>query len=835
MKGGPKPGKLCILVKVLCRAPKPYRTKDMPPLPRLILSYAVAGAIALVGGAAVQADELLRFNRDIRPILSEYCLACHGFDATKREAGLRLDVREGAIEELDSGEAAIRPGNPEESELIKRINSHDEGSVMPPPETGKKLTQAQKETLLRWVREGAAYEPHWAFAKPEPQTPPVGSQITSDFGNPIDAFIHQKLEQRSLKPSPRANAETLIRRVHLDLVGLPPTPAEVREFCEDYASRGLKAYGERVDRLLDSPHYGEKWGRWWLDQARYADSHGYSIDAPRTIWPYRDWVIQALNRDMPFDQFTVEQLAGDLLPNPTSSQIVATGFHRNTQINQEGGVDPEQFRIESVFDRVATTGTVFLGLTIGCAQCHNHKFDPVTQKEYYQLFAFFNNQDEPEHTLFPDGIDPTALKKDREQTLRLLDDAIRPYENKLEEWEKGLAKEDQEKLPKPVKDALKVEAKKRNGLQRATLLNAAVSKSAESAVEPLIADLQKKVREIDQELSMGVNTLVLREKPEGRMTSVFIQGDFTRPDETVQPDVPRVLHAMPTEWKEKPSQSNDKTSENAPRYNRLDLAKWIVSPDNPLTARVIVNRVWQVYFGKGIVETENDFGLQSAVPTHPELLDWLAIQFRSNGWSLKDLHRQIVCSDTYTRSSLVRSDLLQVDRDNYLLARQQRLRLDAELVRDVGLAASGLLSPKLGGAPVFPPIPDGVMTQGQVKREWKASQGEDRYRRGVYTFLFRATPPPSLSVFDAPEGNSSCTRRNRSNTPLQALTLLNDAAFVEFAEALSKIIEKEGLEVAFQRCTSRRPTEPEMALLNQLDSFSAARVLLNLDETLTRE
>lgn len=796
--------------------------KDMPPLPRRSLIYALVGLWAFAGGASLSADNELRFNRDVRPLLSEYCLACHGFDATKREAGLRLDVREGAIEELDSGEVAIRPGKPEESELIKRILSHDEGSVMPPPETGKKLTQAQKETLLRWVREGAKYEPHWAFAKPKPQTPPADPRFAGDFGNPIDAFIHQKLDQRGLKPSSRAAAETLIRRVHLDLVGLPPTPAEVREFCDDYASRGLTAYRERVDKLLQSPHYGEKWGRWWLDQARYADSHGYSIDAPRSIWPYRDWVIQALNRNMPFDQFTVEQLAGDLLPKPTSSQIVATGFHRNTQINQEGGVDPEQFRIESVFDRVATTGTVFLGLTIGCAQCHNHKFDPITQKEYYQLFAFFNNQDEPEHTLFPDGIDAASLKKEREQTLRLLDDAIRPYESKLEEWEMGLAKEEQEKLPKPVKDALKVDSKKRSALQRATLFAAGISKNAQSEkTESSIAELQNKVREIDRELSKGVNTLVLREKPEGRKSTVFIQGDFTRPDEPVQPGVPGVLHAMSAEGKEK--------------YDRLDLAKWIVSPDNPLTARVIVNRVWQVYFGKGIVETENDFGLQSAVPTHPELLDWLAVQFMKDGWSLKDLHRQIVCSDTYTRSSLVRDDLLDVDRDNYLLARQQRLRLDAELVRDVGLAASGLLSPKLGGAPVFPPIPDGVMTQGQVKREWKVSQGEDRYRRGVYTFIYRATPPPSLNVFDAPEGNSSCTRRNRSNTPLQALTLLNDAAFVEFAGALSKIIERDGLEVAFQRCTSRKPTEPELAVLSQLDPFSAARVLLNLDETLTRE
>ncbi|XZE45379.1 PSD1 and planctomycete cytochrome C domain-containing protein [Pirellulaceae bacterium SH467] len=803
----------------------------MPPLHRTLfrslhasllasLSLAFVG-IAGHGSAGFGADESLRFNRDIRPILSEYCLACHGFDASKREAGLRLDSSEGATAELDSGEVAIRPGDPDASELIQRILSEDESSMMPPPESGKKLSPEQKERLKQWIRDGAQYEPHWAFAKPEAPTPPTDPKLAGEFANPIDAFIHQKLAQQSIEPSNRANAETLIRRVYLDLIGLPPTPAEIENFKADYASRGLKAYTERVEQLLENPHYGEKWGRWWLDQARYADSHGYSIDAPRSIWPYRDWVIQALNRDMPFDQFTVEQIAGDLLPQATSSQIVATGFHRNTQINQEGGVDPEQFRIESVFDRVATTGTVFLGLTVGCAQCHDHKFDPITQKEYYQLFAFFNNQDEPEHKLYPDGVDPAALKAERDSTLRSLDEKLLPLAETIEQWEKGLEKAEQEKLPKPVKDALKVDTKKRNAVQRAALYTASLQGEKEAEpIDSAIRDLQKRIQEIDRELAMGVSTLVLREKPEGRKTTVFIQGDFTRPDEPVQPDVPSVLHPF---------------GQKSEKPNRLDLARWIVDRENPLTARVLVNRVWQVYFGRGIVETENDFGFQSAVPTHPELLDWLAIDWMQGGWSFKALHRRIVCSDTYTRSSVGRSELLQIDRDNYLLAKQQRLRLDAELVRDVGLAASGLLSPKLGGPPVFPPIPDGVMTQGQVKREWKVSPGEDRYRRGVYTFIYRATPPPSLNVFDAPEGNSSCTRRNRSNTPLQALTLLNDSAFVEFAQSLAKIVEQDGVEVAFQRCTSRLPNEDEVAVLRKLDPFSAARVLLNLDETLTRE
>ncbi|AMV31878.1 Planctomycete cytochrome C [Pirellula sp. SH-Sr6A] len=800
-----------------------------PLLARVFASYWLASiGFAATGSMGFGADGPLRFNRDIRPLLSEYCLACHGFDASKREAGLRLDTYEGATAELDSGEIAVRPGDPDASELISRILSEDESSMMPPPESGKKLSREQKERLTQWIRDGAKYEPHWAFAKPEASLPPTDPKQVGDFANPIDAFIYQKLEQQSIAASPRASAETLLRRVYLDLIGIPPTPTEIQDFQSDYASRGLKAYTERVEQLLENPHYGEKWGRWWLDQARYADSHGYSIDAPRSIWPYRDWVIQALNDDMAFDQFTLEQIAGDLLPQATSSQIVATGFHRNTQINQEGGVDPEQFRIESIFDRVATTGTVFLGLTVGCAQCHDHKFDPITQKEYYRLFAFFNNQDEPEHKIFPEGIDPAALKAERDSAMRSLDDKLRPLAESIEQWEKGLEKGEQEKLPKPVKDALKVETKKRNALHRASLYTASLQREKNSlqqekeaeTVDPAIRELQNRIVEIDRELAAGVSTLVMKEKPEGRNTTVFIQGDFTRPDEPVQPGVPSVLHRF--------APQSDKP-------NRLDLARWIVDRENPLTARVLVNRVWQVYFGRGIVETENDFGLQSAVPTHPELLDWLAIDWMKGGWSLKSLHRRIVCSDAYTRSSLGRSDLIHVDRDNYWLAKQNRLRLDAELVRDVGLAASGLLSPKLGGPPVFPPIPDGVMTQGQVKREWKVSQGEDRYRRGVYTFIFRATPPPSLNVFDAPEGNSSCTRRNRSNTPLQALTLLNDSAFVEFAQALSKIVEREGVEVAFQRCTSRLPTEEELAVLRQLDPFSAARVLLNLDETLTRE
>ena len=670
------------------------------------------------------------FQHDILPILSEYCFACHGPDEQARQSGLRLDNLEGALAIADSGEAAIVPSQADESPLIQRIESADADLRMPPPESDKVLSAQQLQLFRQWVESGADYQLHWSFVPPHAVPPPQVEGVE----HPIDCFVQARLAQEGLSPAPLAPATTLLRRVSLDLIGLPPTLAEIDAFEAAAAKDPEEAYLATVQRLLSSPHYGERWGRWWLDQARYADSNGYSVDAPRQIWKYRDWVVDALNRDMPFDQFTVEQLAGDLLPEATDplrtiSQVVATGFHRNTPLNQEGGIDVEQFRIDSVFDRVATTGTVWLGLTIGCAQCHDHKFDPITQKEYYQFFAFFNSQDEP------------------------------------------------------------------------TL-------------------------EVNDQMSGVTTTLVLRERSQPRTTTVLVKGDFTRPAEVVSPQTPAILHPL--------LPSVDTSCEND-TPDRLDLARWIVSPDNPLTARVIVNRVWQVYFGRGIVETENDFGTLGTLPSHPELLDWLAVELQSHAWSLKELHRLIVTSHTYRQSSQERDELQAVDPRNYLLGRQLRLRLEAELIRDVALSAVGFLSPQLGGPPVFPPIPAGVMEVGQVKREWKTSQGADRFRRGMYTFLYRATPPPELAVFDAPEGLSTCTRRLRSNTPLQALTLLNDAGFFEFATALAAIIERDGMENAFRRCTGRRPNSDELQVLDGLDSLSAARVLLNLDETLTRE
>ena len=769
----------------------------------------VRPALLLALAWSAMADAKVSFNREIRPILSEQCFSCHGFDAKHRKADLRLDTREGALAEND-GVRAIIPGDPAKSELWKRLLSQDPEEVMPPPEAHKpKLTAKQLATLRRWIEEGAPYEPHWAF------TAPVRPTLKEKGPAAIDALIDQGLKEAGLTPSPEASPDKLLRRVSLDLTGLPPTPAELDAFAQARAKDPEAAYAAAIDRLLASSAYGERWGRWWLDQARYADSNGYSIDAPRSIWKYRDWVVGSLNADLPFDRFTVEQLAGDLLPDAGEAQRIATGFHRNTPINQEGGIDVEQFRIDSVFDRVGTTGTVWLGLTVGCAQCHDHKFDPITQKEFYRMFAFFNNQKEPTMKVSDPSRDEAKLAaavRDADQALSAFLDQRAPA---LQQWETGLTKATTAKLSGPVKDALRKPAAQRNATERALLFAA-----SPGATDKTFKALQKKAKDVADLRDGGPTTLVLKELAKTRKTHLLTAGDFTRPAEEVTPGVLSVLHAF------KPDQG---------AVDRLDLARWIASNQNPLTARVIANRVWQAYFGRGIVETDNDFGSQGTPPSHPELLDWLAVEFVEQGWSLKSLHRTIVHTRAYRRDSANRADLIEKDPDNRLLARQTRLRLDAELVRDSALVASGILTHKVGGPPVYPPIPDGVMSLGQVKRVWNTSKGADRTRRGLYTFTYRVTPPPAFAVFDAPDGLSTCTRRNRSNTPLQALTLLNDPAYFEAAQALAKVIEKEGIATAFRRCTSRAPEAAELAVLSPLDRLSAARALLNLDETITRD
>ncbi|WP_395731588.1 PSD1 and planctomycete cytochrome C domain-containing protein [Prosthecobacter sp.] len=762
------------------------------------------------------------YTTQIKPLLQQHCVKCHG--ATTQKSQLKLDTA-----------AAARTGGKHGTalpDLLVQVVSGTHAEIPQMPYKRGPLDSAQIALIRQWVAEGAqapaeeapSDDRHWAFIAPVKAPLPQ-----SDTKHPIDAFIRSSLSKAGLEPSPPAAPATLIRRLHLDLTGLPPTPAEVAAFLKQSAS----SIADLAARLLASKHYGERWGRWWLDQARYGDSNGYSIDAPRSMWPYRDYVVNALNQDKPFDQFTLEQLAGDMLPKPSREQLIATGFHRNTQINQEGGIDKEQFRIESIFDRVATTGTVWLGLTIGCAQCHDHKFDPISQREYYQLFAFLNNQDEPTLPVPDPGQDLDKLKAEHAQVLKQIDAHIKARIAVLQEWEKTLGDQSKKLVDAEALKSLAKPAAKRAAADQRILFKA-MTGTSDSVFNPLY----DRHLELDNIFKNGTTTLVMKELPQPRKTTLFIKGDFTRPSEEVQPGVLAVLPALPA----------------GAKADRLALARWLIDPKNPLTARVIVNRVWQQYFGRGLVSTENDFGTMGRLPTHPELLDWLAVDFMEHGWSLKHLHKLIVTSATYQQASTIRPSSARIDPNNDLLWRQNRLRLDAEVVRDVCLAASGLLSPKMGGAPVYPPIPEGVMSLGQVKRAWPLSKGSDRYRRGIYTFIFRATPPPALSVFDAPDGFSTCTRRIRSNTPLQALTLLNDSAYVEFAQALAARLIKEAktddtrIDRACQLCLSRPPLDHERKALTRLLAAerqanatepqawqAVARVMLNLDETITRE
>jgi mono/diheme cytochrome c family protein len=816
---------------------------------RLLLAFLVV--VAWPSDRA-RADDPVDYLRDVKPVLAKHCALCHG--AAKPKGGLRLDTAALALKGGDSGPAVIA-GNADESPLIDALTG--EGAIERMPLNRAPLPDAQIATLKAWINQGAhapdgevpSVAPvHWAFVPPARLEPPT---VTNEawVRNPIDRFILARLEQEGLEPSPDADRVTLIRRLSLDLLGLPPSPAEVDAFLLDNRP---DAYERLVDRLLASPHYGERAARQWLDLARYADSNGYSIDAPRQIWKYRDWVIDALNRDQPFDEFAIDQLAGDLRPQATLDQRVATGFHRNTPINQEGGIDLEQFRIESVIDRVNTTATVFLGLTMGCAQCHDHKYDPISQKEYYRFFAFFNNADEPE---MPVAAPEVVARRNEIQTkidayLKQIGTDAPDLLEKQKAWEASLDMVGRQKQSQEVRTAFDVVFEKRSPAQRDVVFAAFIDQSK----DPAIKEHQKVVKQLRAELPKIITTMVIRERSQPRETHQLIQGDFTRPGEVVSAGVPAVLPPL--------YGSTEQTQ------NRLDLARWLFDPSNPLTARVTVNRLWQAAFGRGLVETENDFGTQGAPPSNPELLDWLATELVARDWSLKAMQKLLLTSAAYRQSSRVRPDLIKIDPDNRKLARQSRLRLDAELVRDSALEASGLLTRTIGGPSVFPPQPDGVMNFGQMRREWNPDTGPDRYRRGLYTFFWRATPHPLLMVFDAPDATRSCTRRVRSNTPLQALTLLNDEAFFEFAGALANRALSEGppddagrLNFAFRQCLSRSPSPTELRRLGDLLASvraervegmpngeaafagaperaawtAVARVLLNLDEFITRE
>ncbi|HEX5175603.1 MAG TPA: PSD1 and planctomycete cytochrome C domain-containing protein, partial [Chthoniobacteraceae bacterium] len=901
---------------------------------------------------------------------------------------LRLDRREGALADL-GGYAAIVPGHPEKSALIERVSSHDKDELMPPPKSKKPpLTSEQIATLSRWIEEGAEYQAHWAFIPLDESAPPEVKDAAW-IRNPIDAFVLERLEREGLHPSAEADRATLLRRVALDLTGLIPTPEEASAFLND---KTADAYERLVDRLLASPHYGERWGRHWLDQARYADSNGYSIDSARAMWPYRDWVIKALNDDMPFDRFTIEQLAGDLLPNHHKSQLIASAFHRNTLINEEGGTKPEQFRVEAAIDRVNTTAAVWLGLTVGCAQCHTHKFDPISHREFYELFAFFNQGEDvnnrgatidvargevfgtgapaevrrqqadversklqpawekqelarfesapagkvewqpvkyneydtatgagfqllDDNSLLSDGrgafndtyrvVARTDLKKIAAIRLRVLTHHTLPRQGPgrasngnfvLTEVRASVAGQDRpivrafadhEQSGYPAMAAVDNQSKTgwaiNAGRNPNAKLNAdheivfvfekavalkdgtfelrlqhdlnqnyligrfAIDVAEHAPLAPIsetdafftalktpaaerAPEQQTLLRNAFQRANATppggqaakgrdaagdiAELMVMRDLEKPRPTFIHLRGDFLRPDEKTGPVQPGVIAAVQSAF-HKP----------APEFhNRLDLAKWLVDPENPLTPRVTMNRMWMRYFGRGIVETDEDFGTQGTPPTHPALLDWLGREFIRRGWSQKAMHRLIVTSATYRQASLFRADIAEKDPRNLLLARQERLRVEAEIIRDAALSASGLLDRTIGGPSVFPPQPQGVYEFTQTAKKWTTSSGHERYRRGLYTMFFRSAPYPLFTTFDSPDFQTVCTRRTRSNTPLQALAVANDEAFFEIAQGLAaRIVHDvprsaadpvdERIRYAFQLCLCRAPTAQELTIL----------------------
>jgi len=772
-----------------------------------LISFERVAGLALAAESGAPSSPKVDFNREVRPILAKNCFACHGQDEAKRAKGLRLDRRESAIKPLKSGEQAIAPGDPESSELIVRITEEDETLRMPPKKTGVRLTPAEVVILKRWVQQGAEYPPHWALVAPKALSlPEVGSKAWPRNG--IDFWILARLEKEGLKPSPEADRYTLLRRVSLDLRGLPLTPQEVDRFIQDPAP---DAYERAVDRLLDDPAYGERWARMWLDLARYADSAGYGSDPLRpNIWRYRDWVISAFNRNLPYDQFTIAQIAGDLLPNPTLEQRMATAFHRNTMTNTEGGTDDEEFRVAAIKDRVDTTMQVWMGLTMGCAKCHSHKFDPITQKEYYSFYALFNqtaDNDQPdERPVIPA---PTPEIAERVQQI---DTQIAALRHSLEtasaalaaaqsKWESSLALPNaaaRKGVPKEILTIIDTSAGKRTKAQTEAL--ARHFRSIAPELKPLRDEIAAR-----EKSKPAIPTLpVMVELPANgrRVTRLLRKGNFLDPGDPVEPGVPQALHSYPA---------------GAP-MNRLGLAKWLVDPKNPLTARVAVNRFWAQVFGTGLVETEEDFGTQGEPPSHPELLDWLAVQYQESGWNTKALLRLIVTSATYRQTSKATPELLDKDLRNRLLARGPRVRLEAEMVRDQALALSGLLSRKVGGPSVFPLQPGGLWQAAfNGQRTWTTSQGEDRYRRGLYIFWRRTVPYPSMATFDAPSREICAIRRIRTNTPLQSFVTLNDPVYVEAAQALARRIVREGgssLEAraryALQLCLGRPPRAEQL-------------------------
>jgi mono/diheme cytochrome c family protein len=825
------------------------------------------------------------YVRDVEPILQKRCTACHG--AGQQLAGLRLDDADGLKKGSGAGPVVLA-GKAADSKLYQRITSTKKGHMMPP--IGEPLSAAEIEKIRSWIEAGARFpaatvqakatnprSKHWAFQPiSRPATPAVKQASWSR--NPIDAFVLARLESEGIAPSPEASKRTLLRRLSIDLTGLPPTPAELAEFEADSSS---SAYERAVDRLLASPHYGEKWARHWLDLARYADSDGYEKDLVRPYaWRYRNWVIDAFNRDMPFDQFTIEQLAGDLLPGATVEQKVATGFHRQVLTNREAGVDREEARFEQNINRANTIGTTWLGLSVGCAQCHNHKYDPISQKEFYQLFAFVDRLEERDiDAPLPGEMGPflkarPEFDRARKHLLgqhnvaelqaawekRLKQAVEKPGENLEWDFEVTAYKAS---VDNALKLLYKPEAQRTNFESETMtfyfLRNSGPDYKRQGHIITCLQDARADLQDLMSKFTPLTMAYVVTEDPSVK-THIAIGGDHKVKGDAVEPGTLAVLPPL------------------LGQPSRLTLAKWIVSRENPLTARVIANRIWQEFFGRGLVRTSEDFGTQGDRPSHPELLDWLATEFMERGWSVKQLHKTIVMSAAYRQSSKARKDLETKDPENILLARQTRLRLPAELLRDSALSVSGLLNPRIGGPSIRPPQPAGVAELGYANNvKWVETTGPERFRRGLYVHFQRTTPHPQLMNFDAPNSTVACSRRARSNTPLQALNLLNDPVFVEAAQGLAMRLLTEPrdpqtsitsrIDWAFETALGRKPSEKERSRLAQYldqqltlvkqnpqeasalmpiapegvkqDEAAAwaglCRVLLNLDEFITRE
>ena len=762
--------------------------------------------LPLSGFAASPID----FSREVRPILSENCFFCHGPDEKKREAGLRLD-EEASAKKSNDGVIAVVPGHPEKSAIIERIESKDPDEVMPPPKLHKTVSPAQLAVLKEWIKQGAKWGKHWSYE------PVVRLKVPATDGKEsqaIDAFLSNRLHKDGLKFSPQADAATLVRRVALDLTGLPPTLDELQRFTSPSSFDFVKV----VQHYLSKPAYGEHWARMWLDLARYADSSGYPSDQPREIWAYRDWVIRSLNANMPFDQFTIEQIAGDLLPNATEDQFIATAFHRNTMTQNEGGTSDEEFRTAAIIDRVNTTMAVWMGTSMACAQCHTHKYDPITIKEYFQFYAILNQSadadkkdESPLHEIWQPGQKDKLAKAKAD--LAAAEAALAKPDPKwlvgLDAWatkpHPELAKLKPE--PKAVIAALAVTKDKRTGDQVKLLTDYYIRNVAPEAKDQRAkaAALQKQVDAIKPVTVPMMKDLTGKDR---RVTRIQLRGNWQALDEVVQGGVPSAFPPLP----------------KGMVADRLGMAKWLVDRNNPLTARVMMNRLWEHLFGVGIVRTSEEFGSQGELPVHPELLDWLAAEFMESGWDLKHMLTLMVSSRAYQQVSKVTPDLQERDPDNRLLARGPRFRPTGEMLRDQSLAVSGLLSGKMFGPAVRPLSPSlGLSTAFGRGNDWTVSDGEDKHRRSVYTEIRRNAPYASYMTFDATNREVCTLKRGRTNTPLQAFVTLNDPVFVECAQALARRVLKEGgtsvgdrLQWMFRVCLSRSASDLEVKLLSSL-------------------